>query len=366
MQFPRATSERLRAEAHGHSLPWSDPVKTAAVPPAPPKLTFTPSPADAPAGDSAAGTEQARSTAPQAAPGPAPARPQDSGERPRVRLVQSDGQPPPPEDEAQIEPLQAPKRARPPEAEAGRSRAWVTDAAEPDRSAWDKGARADIKLAPSSRRAPAPKEEVQRPRARMAEAPRRALPPVEEDRFRSWVAEPSARLRLPDAADRRSLARTADMSGRIRRLQEDGRPRSKMMEAPVHARLADLGDNRPRLRVADIPQQVRPPHRENGEPPFPTAEGPRPVPPARAVRNLPSLAAADDIRDVVRRAESRRERVSVALPYQRARYEDRDGIPRVREVYVVRSDDEPRVVVHRRVADSYGLMRWLSGLGGHF
>jgi hypothetical protein len=156
------------------------------------------------------------------------------------------------------------------------------------------------------------------------------------------------------------------MSGRIRRLQEDGRPRSKMMEAPVHARLADLGDNRPRLRVADIPQQVRPPHRENGEPPFPTAEGPRPVPPARAVRNLPSLAAADDIRDVVRRAESRRERVSVALPYQRARYEDRDGIPRVREVYVVRSDDEPRVVVHRRVADSYGLMRWLSGLGGHF
>jgi hypothetical protein len=86
-------------------------------------------------------------------------------------------------------------------------------------------------------------------------------------------------------------------------------------------------------------------------------------------RNLPSLAAADDIRAAVRRAEARRERVTVAPPYRTASLEDRDDTPRVREVPVVRRDDEPddepRVRVRQSVA-SDGLMRWLSGPGGRF
>ncbi|MGH1573797.1 hypothetical protein ACRAWG_28050 [Methylobacterium sp. P31] len=87
-------------------------------------------------------------------------------------------------------------------------------------------------------------------------------------------------------------------------------------------------------------------------------------------RNLPSLAAADDIRAAVRRAEARRERVTVAPPYRTAGLEDRDDTPRVREVYAVRRDeepdDEPRVRVRRSIAASDGLMRWLSGPDGRF
>lgn len=81
-------SERLQAEAHGRSLPWSDPVKTAAVPAASPKLQFTPGPAEPPAEGAKSASGGERSPVPQITSAPAPVRPPDEGrERPRVRLA---------------------------------------------------------------------------------------------------------------------------------------------------------------------------------------------------------------------------------------------------------------------------------------
>lgn len=357
-------SERLRAEAHGQSLPWSDPVKAK---PEPSKLTFTPGLADAPVKEGRALADEGRTPGPQATPVPAPVRPPDDGGRSHVRLAQSDGQTlPPEEDQADLAPTI--KRARPPEEDVGPSRAKMVEAPGPAPTSRDDGAR-PYQAPQSSRTASQPDGEAGHPRAMSAKTPRHVLPPVQEH-TRISVAEAPPRARASDAGDRRPLARTADVSVRVRTLQEDDRPRSRMMEAPVRARLADLGSSRPRLRVTDIPQHVRTPDPENGKSRLRTAEARHPIPRARPVRNLPSLAAVDDIRDAVRRAASRRERVSVAPPYRTAGYEDRDDIPRVREVYVVRRDeepdDEPRVVVRRRAADSDGLMRWLSGPSGRF
>lgn len=81
-------SERLRAEANGQSLPWSDPAKAAAATPASPKLRFTPGPADAPVEGAKSVTEGNRSTVLQMTPAPTPVRPPEEGrERPRIRLA---------------------------------------------------------------------------------------------------------------------------------------------------------------------------------------------------------------------------------------------------------------------------------------
>src|SRR6478735_7283571 len=76
-------AQRLRAEAHGESLPWSDPVKAK---PEPPKLTSAPRPANALPNEGGPVADQRRTPGPQTKPVSAP-----------VRLAQSDEQTPPPE-----------------------------------------------------------------------------------------------------------------------------------------------------------------------------------------------------------------------------------------------------------------------------
>ncbi|MDN3569296.1 hypothetical protein [Methylobacterium longum] len=62
--------------------------------------------------------------------------------------------------------------------------------------------------------------------------------------------------------------------------------------------------------------------------------------------------------------------MTVPPPYRTAGLEDRNYVPRARDVYVARRDeepdDEPRERVRRSVAASDGLMHWLSGPDGQF
>ncbi|GJE14598.1 hypothetical protein FOHLNKBM_5673 [Methylobacterium longum] len=319
-------AERLRAEARGQSLPWSEPVKAK---PEPSKLTFTPGPADAPAKGGGAVADEGRAPGPQAAPVPAPVRTPDDGARARVRLAQSDRQTPPPEED-QTGPAPALKRVHPSGEDLGPSRAKMVEAARPAQASQDDGARADTKLAQSSRLASQPGGEVGHSRAMSAETPKHVPPLVEEERTRVRAAEAPPRARPADAE--RSRLRVTEAPRRLRALdaEDDGNTRAQAAEAR------------------------RPDHRS------------QPVP----SRNLPPLAAANSIRAAVRRAEARRERVTVPPPYRTAGLEDRDYSPRVREVYVVRRDeepdDEPRVRVRRSVAASDGLMHWLSGPDGRF
>lgn len=314
-------SERLRAEAHGQSLPWSEPVKAK---PVPSKPTFTPGPDDAPAKESGSVADEGRAPSPQVTPVPAPVRPPNDGGRSRVRLAQSDSQTPPPEeDQADLAP--AIKRARPPEES-------VAEAPQRARASDVDDRRPLVRTAEGTRQGRPPEQNNERPRVRVADAPRRIRPTEEEDHSRIRMAAVPPRVRPPVADEERS-----------------------------------------RLRVAEAPRRLRAPEPEDDGYPFArAAEAQRPAHRSRPVpsRNLPSLDAADDIRVAVRRAEARRERVTVAPPYRMAGLEDRDYAPRVREVYVVRRDeepdDEPRVRVRRSVAASDGLMRWLSRPGGRF
>ena len=314
-------SERLRAEAHGQSLPWSEPVKGK---PGPSKLTFTPGPVEARAKGSGAIADEGRASSPRATPVPTPALQPDDGGRSRVRLAQSDRQTPPPEED-------------------------------------------QANLAPAIKRARASEESV-------AEAPQRArASDAGERRPLARTAEGTRQSRSPEQSDERSRVRAADAPRRIRPSEEGDRPRTRTAEAPPRVRPPVADEERPRLRVAEAPQRLRAPDpEEDGYPRVRAADVQRPAHGSRPVpsRNLPSLAAADDIRTAVRRAESRRERVTVAPPYRTAGLEDRDYASRVREVYVVRRDeepdDEPRVRVRRGVAASDGLMHWLSGPGSRF
>ncbi len=70
-------SERLRAEAHGQSLPWSDPIKTASIPATSPKLQFTSGPRDAPVEGSESLASEERRPVPQATLPTAPVRQPD-------------------------------------------------------------------------------------------------------------------------------------------------------------------------------------------------------------------------------------------------------------------------------------------------
>ncbi len=70
-------SERLRAQAHGRSLPWSDPVKTAAIPAASPKLRFTSGPPDEPVERAKSPASEERRPATQATLPTAPVHPPD-------------------------------------------------------------------------------------------------------------------------------------------------------------------------------------------------------------------------------------------------------------------------------------------------
>ena len=384
-----ALAERLRAEAHGQSLPWSEPVKAK---PVPSKLTFTPGPADATAKKGWAVADEGRASSPQAAPLPAPVRPPDDGGRSRVRLAQSHEQTPSPEDD-QADPMPAIRRAPPSKEDVGPSRAKMVEAPGPARTSRDDSARAHIKLAQSSRPASQPGEEAGHPHATSAETPRHVPPLVEEERTRISVAEALQRARATDAGDKRSLVRAAEgtRQGRspeqgderprvravdaprlIRPSEEGDRPRTRMAEAPPRVRPLDTDQERTRLKVAEAPRRLRAPDPEDdGYPRVRAAEAQRSAHRSRPVpsRNLPSLAAADGIRAAVRRTEAHRERVTVAPPYRTASLEDRDATPRVREIYVRRDDepdDEPRVRVRRSVAASDGLMRWLSGPDGRF
>lgn len=83
-----STAERLQADAHGQSLPWSDPVKATAVPAAHPRLQFTPGPTDAPVKGVESVASGERGSGPQTTPAPATMRSPDEGKgRPQVRLA---------------------------------------------------------------------------------------------------------------------------------------------------------------------------------------------------------------------------------------------------------------------------------------
>jgi hypothetical protein len=315
-------SERLRAEAHGQSLPWSEPVRAK---PAPSKLTFTPEPADARAKEGVRVADQGRAPGPQASPvAPPVVRLPDDVGRVRDRLAQSDGQTPSPD-----------------------------------------GDEAD--LAPAIKRAHSSEE-------RVAEAPRRARASDAGGRRPvARTAEGTRMVRPSEQGNERPRVSTADASRRIRPSEEEDRPRTKTTQAPLRVRPLGPDEEHPRLRVADAPRRLRASEPEDdGYSRVRTAEAQRPAPRSRPVpsRNLPSLAAADEIRSAVRRAESRRDHGTVAPPYRTASLEGGDDTPRVREAPVVRQDnepdDEPRVRVHRSVPASDGLMRWLSGPGGRF
>lgn len=329
-------AQRLRAEAHGESLPWSDPLKAK---PQPPKLTFTPGPADVSAEEGGAVADQGP------APGPK-ARPVSAS----VRLAQSDGQTPhPKEDQADLAPDI--KRARPSEENVGPSRAKTFNAPGLPRTSRDDSVR-PYQARQSSGTTSQPDEEAVHSRALSAEAPRHVAPPGEEERTK---------------------VRAADALRRIQPSEADGHPRTKLAEARPRVRLPEADEERLHQSGAEAPRRFRAPGPENdGYPRVRAAEAQRPAHQARPLppRNLPSLAAADDIRAAVRRAEARRERVIFAPPYRTVGLKDRDDIQRVREAYVVRRDDEPddepRVGGRRSVAASDGLMRWLSGPDGRF
>lgn len=110
-------SERLRAEAHGQSLPWSDPVKAAGSP-APPKLHFTPDPPDAPA-KNAQSVARGETSPPRARRAPVPVRSPDEGS----------GRPASVAEAVRSASRDAPRRA--PIAEDGHPRARVAIAAGP-------------------------------------------------------------------------------------------------------------------------------------------------------------------------------------------------------------------------------------------
>jgi hypothetical protein len=381
--------QRLRAEAHGESLPWSDPVKTKLEPP---KLTFTPGPADAPAKEGGAVADEGRAPGPQATPVPAPAQPPANG-RSRVRLAQSDRQTPPPEED-QPEPAPAIKRARPSEKDVGPSRAKMVEASGLPRTSRDDSARTHIKLAQSSRPTSQPDGEAGHPADMSAEAARHVPPPVEVKRLSVRVADATPRARPSDADVRRLLAKAAEGTRqgrppehgderqrvraaaapkRVRPSEEDDSTRTGIAEALPRVHLTEADQERPGRRAAE-PARRLPIHNpgDDGYPRIRAAEEQRPVQRSRPLpsRSLPSLAAADDIRAAVRRAEARRERVTVAPSYRTAGLEDREDNPSAREVPVVRRDeeldDEPRVRVRRSVAASDGLMRWLSGPDSRF
>lgn len=82
-------AERLRAEAHGQSLPWSDPVETTSVPSSSPKLQFTPGPAGASADGIKSASDGERSPVQQVMPAPTSVRPPvEDRERPHIRIAE--------------------------------------------------------------------------------------------------------------------------------------------------------------------------------------------------------------------------------------------------------------------------------------
>ena len=176
-----------------------------------------------------------------------------------------------------------------------------------------------------------------------------------------------------EQGDERLRVKAADATRRTRPWEEEHLARTRTAEGPPRVRRPDADEERPRLRVAEAPRRLWAPDTEDvGYSRVLATKAQRPVHRSRPVlaRNLPSLAATDDIRTAVRRAEVRRDRVTAAPPYRTASLEDRDATSRVREVYVVRrdaeSDEEPRLRVRRSVAASDGLMRWLGGPVGRF
>lgn len=143
----------------------------------------------------------------------------------------------------------------------------------------------------------------------------------------------------PPGEEERTKIRAADALRRIQPSEEDDRPRTKLVEARPRVRPPEADDEHPRRRSADAPRRFRAPDpADDGYPRVRAAEAQRPAHRSRPVpsRNLPSLAATEDIRAAVRLAETRRERVTVTPPYRAVGLEDRDDTPRVREVYVVR------------------------------
>lgn len=93
---PPSLTERLQAEAHGRSLPWSDPTSTTIPTPVAPKLRFTRGPTDASAEGPTSGAAEKRGLSPQAMPVPTPVRPLDNGGgRRQIKLVDRDKQAPP-------------------------------------------------------------------------------------------------------------------------------------------------------------------------------------------------------------------------------------------------------------------------------
>jgi hypothetical protein len=125
-------SERLRAEAHGQSLPWSDPVKAAALSPPSPKLQFSPGPPEAPVEGARSATGGDRSPVLQVTPPPTPERAQDDGRgRSRIRLADRSQHARPALGAAgtRSDFLEAPRRA--PAEEGGPSRARVAVVARP-------------------------------------------------------------------------------------------------------------------------------------------------------------------------------------------------------------------------------------------
>jgi hypothetical protein len=299
--------ERLRAEAHGQSLPWSEPVKAK---PAPSKLTFTPGPADAPIKEGGAVAYEGRAPIAQPATVPPSVRTPDDGVRSHAQLAQSDRQISP-SGEDQADPAPAIKRARPSEERVSGAprRVRTSDAAD------------------------------RRPLARTAGEARQGL--------------------APEQGDERLHDRAARTLRRIRPSEEEGRRRTRTAETTQRVAPPIADEERSRLSVAEGPRRLPEPEPEaDGYNRVRAAEAQRPTHGSRPVpsRNLPSLAAADEIRAAVRQAEARRERVTVTPSYRTATLEDHDDEP----------DDEPRVRVRRGVPASDGLMRWLSGPRGRF
>src|ERR1700712_1482848 len=181
-------SARLRAEAHGQSLPWSEPVR---VKPSPSKLTFPPGPADEPTKEGGAVADEGRAPSPQATPVPPTVRPPDDGGRSSVRLAQSDRQTPPPkEDQADLAP--ANKRA-------GSSEESVAGAPRHVRTS-DAGDRRPLaRTAEGTRQGRPPEQGDGRPRVRAADVPRPIRPSEVEDRPSTRMAAVPPRVRPLDA-----------------------------------------------------------------------------------------------------------------------------------------------------------------------
>lgn len=198
-------AERLRAEAHGQSLPWSDPVETTSVPSSPPKLQFTPGPAGASADGIKSAPGGEGNPVQQVMPAPTSVRPPDEDrDRPRFRIAERNRS-------ARPGPNVAPgvERTRPGSLETSR------------RTLDEEGGHSQARSAAATH-----------PTAKPHPAPSRNLPSldaVDEARFAARRPEPS-RARSPAPSPYRTvrLARREDLDG-------DAPPPARATEAHADA-----------------------------------------------------------------------------------------------------------------------------------